>query len=300
MTENELKASIIDGKKIAVGVRAEARKEADEIYSACGIRPGLAVVLVGDDPASRVYVRSKTRACEDVGLQSFQHTLPAETTEAELLGLIDELNESEDVHGILVQLPLPAGIDEGAVIERIRPEKDVDGFHPYNMGRLIAGSPALVPCTPLGIIKLIESTGTNIEGKDAVVVGRSNIVGKPAALLLLQKNATVTICHSRTAGLHDKVHAADIVVASVGKAGFIRGDWIKEGAIVIDVGINRNEDNSLSGDVDFAGASQRAAFITPVPGGVGPMTIAMLMNNTVTAAQNILKKGGAGEQAPAL
>jgi len=294
MTERELKASIIDGKKIAVGVRAEARKEADELYSANGVRPGLAVVLVGDDPASRVYVRSKTRACEDVGLKSFQHTLPADTTEDALLALIDELNERDDVHGILVQLPLPTGLDEDAVIERINPDKDVDGFHPYNMGRLIAGSPALVPCTPLGIIKLIESTGINIEGKNAVVVGRSNIVGKPAAILLLQKNATVTICHSRTSRLHDKVKGADILVASVGKAGFVRGEWIKEGAVVIDVGINRGEDGRLIGDVDFRGASERAAFITPVPGGVGPMTIAMLMSNTVRAARNLLKEGGAG------
>jgi len=294
MTENELKASIIDGKKIAVGVRAEARKEADEIYSASGIRPGLAVVLVGEDPASRVYVKSKTRACDDVGLKSFQYTLPADTTEDALLTLIDELNERDDVHGILVQLPLPTGLDEDAVIERINPEKDVDGFHPYNMGRLIAGSPALVPCTPLGIIKLIESTGINIEGKNAVVVGRSNIVGKPAAILLLQKNATVTICHSRTSRLHDKVKDADILVASVGKAGFVRGEWIKEGAVVIDVGINRGEDGRLIGDVDFRGASERAAFITPVPGGVGPMTIAMLMSNTVRAARNSLKEGGAG------
>ncbi len=294
MTENELKASIIDGKKIAVGVRAEARKEADEIYSACGIRPGLAVVLVGEDPASKVYVRSKTRACDDVGLKSFQYTLPADTTEDALLALIDELNERDDVHGILVQLPLPARLDEDAVIERINPDKDVDGFHPYNMGRLVAGSPALVPCTPLGIIRLIESTGINIEGKNAVVVGRSNIVGKPAAILLLQKNATVTICHSRTSRLHDKIKDADILVASVGKSGFVRGEWIKEGAVVIDVGINRGEDGRLSGDVDFAGASERAAFITPVPGGVGPMTIAMLMSNTVRAARNLLCEDSAG------
>jgi len=292
MTENELKASIIDGKGIAVGVRAEARKEADELYSAGGIRPGLAVVLVGEDPASRVYVRSKTRACDDVGLKSFQYTLPANTTEDALLALIDELNERDDIHGILVQLPLPTGLDEDAIIERINPKKDVDGFHPYNMGRLIAGSPALVPCTPLGIIKLIESTGTNIEGKNAVVVGRSNIVGKPTAILLLQKNATVTICHSRTSRLHDKIKEADILVASVGKAGFVRGEWIKEGAVVIDVGINRGEDGRLIGDVDFRGASERAAFITPVPGGVGPMTIAMLMSNTVRAARNLLKEGG--------
>lgn len=292
MAENELAATIIDGKKLAQDVRAEARVRAEALYSACGIKPGLAVVLVGDDPASRVYVRSKARACEDVGLNSYQHTLPAETTEAELLGLIDELNESEDVHGILVQLPLPSGLNESAVIERIRPDKDVDGFHPYNMGRLVAGTPALAPCTPLGIIKLIESTGINIEGKDAVVVGRSNIVGKPVALMLLHKNATVTICHSRTASLHEKVRAADIVVASIGRAGFIRGDWIKEGAVVIDVGINRKKDGKLTGDVDFNGASRHAAFITPVPGGVGPMTIAMLMNNTVTAAENITRESG--------
>ncbi len=287
MTDYELKASIIDGKEIARKRRLEAKGRADELRARYGCRPGLAVVLVGDDAASKVYVRSKTRACEDVGLASFQHTLPADTTEDELLALIDELNNSADVHGILVQLPLPEGLDEAAVIESISPDKDVDGFHPYNMGRLVAGSPQLVPCTPLGIIELIESTGINIEGKDAVVIGRSNIVGKPAAILLLQKNATVTMAHSRTAGLHDKVRAADIVVASVGKAGFVRGDWIKEGAVVIDVGINRTEDGRLTGDVDFRGASKRAAFITPVPGGVGPMTIAMLMSNTVRAAEMI-------------
>jgi len=288
MTDYELTASIIDGKELARQHRAKAAKRAAKLQTACGQRPGLAVVLVGDDPASRVYVRSKTRACEDVGLASTQHTLPADTTEEALLGLITELNASKDVHGILVQLPLPEGLNETVVIESISPHKDVDGFHPYNMGRLVAGSPALVPCTPLGIIELIESTGINIEGKDAVVVGRSNIVGKPAAILLLQKNATVTICHSRTARLHEKVRNADIVVASVGKAGFVRGDWIKEGAVVIDVGINRTEDGRLTGDVDFAGAAKRAAFITPVPGGVGPMTIAMLMSNTVRAAERII------------
>lgn len=288
MTDYDLNASIIDGKAIAGRTRALAREDAERLRVKYGRRPGLAVVLVGEDPASKVYVRSKARACEDVGLASFQHTLPANTTEAQLLELIEELNNREDVHGILVQLPLPGHINEAVIIESISPFKDVDGFHPYNMGRLIAGSPVLVPCTPLGIIELIESTGINIEGKDAVVVGRSNIVGKPAAILLLHKNATVTVCHSRTAGLHEKVRAADIVVASIGQAGFVRGDWIKEGAVVIDVGINRTEDNRLTGDVDFKGASRRAAFITPVPGGVGPMTIAMLMRNTVTAAEKLM------------
>ena len=287
MSESVLSATIIDGKEIARGVRAAARERAARLAEKTGIVPGLAVVLVGDDPASKVYVRNKARACEDVGLKSFQHTLPADTAQSELLGLIDRLNEDSSVHGVLVQLPLPEGLDEAEVIGRISPAKDVDGFHPYNMGRLVAGLPALAPCTPLGIIKLIESTGINIEGKDAVVVGRSNIVGKPAALMLLHRNATVTICHSRTAGLHDKVRAADIVVASVGKAGFVRGDWIKEGAVVIDVGINRLEDGRLTGDVDFEAAAERAAFITPVPGGVGPMTIAMLMSNTVSAAEMV-------------
>ncbi len=297
MSDYELRASIIDGKALARTHRGMAAKRAADLQAEYGKRPGLAVVLVGDDPASRVYVRSKARACENVGLASFQHTLPADTTEAELLELIADLNASEDVHGILVQLPLPDGLNEAAVIESISPQKDVDGFHPYNMGRLVAGSPVLVPCTPLGIIELIKSTGINIEGKDAVVVGRSNIVGKPAAILLLQQNATVSICHSRTARLHEKVRAADIVVASVGKAGFVRGDWIKEGAVVIDVGINRTEDNRLTGDVDFEGAAKRAAFITPVPGGVGPMTIAMLMCNTVRAAERIIR--GTAENAGA-
>ncbi len=292
MSDRILSASIIDGKEIARGVRAGARERAARLAEKTGVVPGLAVVLVGDDPASKVYVRSKARACEDVGLRSFQHTLPSETTQAELLGLIDDLNADSSVHGILVQLPLPRGLDETEVIERISPAKDVDGFHPYNMGRLVAGLPALSPCTPLGIIRLIESTDINIEGKDAVVLGRSNIVGKPAALMLLHKNATVTVCHSRTAGLHEKVRAADIVVASVGRAGFVRGDWIKEGAVVIDVGINRLEDGRLTGDVDFEAAAERAAFITPVPGGVGPMTIAMLMNNTVSAAEMIAAAAG--------
>ncbi len=289
MSDYVTTASTIDGREIARGVRDEARERASKLRTASGITPGLAVVLVGEDPASKVYVRSKTRASEGVGLKSFQHTLPADTTQAELLALVDELNGDSSVHGILVQLPLPVGLDEAEVIERISPEKDVDGFHPYNMGRLVAGLPALAPCTPLGIIRLIESTGVNIEGKDAVVVGRSNIVGKPAALMLLQRNATVTVCHSRTAGLAEKVRGADIVVASVGRAGFVRGEWIKEGAIVIDVGINRLEDGRLTGDVDFKGASKRAAFITPVPGGVGPMTIAMLMSNTVSAAEMIAR-----------
>ncbi len=292
MSDRILSASIIDGKEIARGVRAGARERAARLAEKTGVVPGLAVVLVGDDPASKVYVRSKARACEDVGLRSFQHTLSSDTTQAELLGLIDELNADSSVHGILVQLPLPRGLDEAEVIERISPAKDVDGFHPYNMGRLVAGLPALAPCTPLGIIRLIESTDINIEGKDAVVLGRSNIVGKPAALMLLHKNATVTVCHSRTAGLHEKVRAADIVVASVGRAGFVRGDWIKEGAVVIDVGINRLEDGRLTGDVEFEAAAERAAFITPVPGGVGPMTIAMLMNNTVSAAEMIAGAGG--------
>ncbi|GMR05099.1 MAG: bifunctional methylenetetrahydrofolate dehydrogenase/methenyltetrahydrofolate cyclohydrolase FolD [Thermodesulfobacteriota bacterium] len=277
-------ASVIDGKEIARGARAKVRDGVEALVSRGGPRPGLAVVLVGQDPASRVYVRNKARACEDVGIRSFQHTLAETVSQEELLKLIRELNDTDEVHGILVQLPLPSHIDEGAVIESIRPEKDVDGFHPYNMGRLLAGTQVLVPCTPLGIMELIDSTGVEISGMDAVVVGRSNIVGKPAALLLLQRNATVTVCHSRTRALADKVRSADILIAAVGREAFVKGDWIKEGAVVIDVGINRTGDGRLVGDVDFGGASERASFITPVPGGVGPMTIAMLMKNTLAAA----------------
>ncbi|MBI5903357.1 MAG: bifunctional methylenetetrahydrofolate dehydrogenase/methenyltetrahydrofolate cyclohydrolase FolD [Deltaproteobacteria bacterium] len=276
---------IIDGREIAAQVRAEIKSEISLLKEKAGMTPGLAVVLVGDDPASRVYVRNKGKACEEVGIRSFQHTLPADTGEEGLLALIRGLNGSKDVNGILVQLPLPSHIDEETVIEAVSPQKDVDGFHPYNVGRLTIGRPLLQPCTPYGVMRMIDSIGVDLTGKEAVVVGRSNIVGKPMALMLLHKNATVTICHSKTRDIAQKVKAADILIAAVGRAGFIKGDWVKDGAVVIDVGINRTAEGKLAGDVDFEGASKRASFITPVPGGVGPMTIAMLLKNTVEAAK---------------
>jgi len=250
-----------------------------------GVTPGLAVVLVGDNPASRVYVRNKGKACEEVGIKSFQHTLPAETTEEDLLKLIDSLNRAKEVHGILVQLPLPFHINETKVIEAISPAKDVDGFHPYNLGRLVTGNPLLQPCTPYGVIKMLKAAAIDVSGKEAVIVGRSNIVGKPMALMLLKRNATVTVCHSRTRNIEEKIKRGDIVVAALGKPEFLKGEWIKSGAVVIDVGINRLPDGRLVGDVEFESAAQRASWITPVPGGVGPMTIAMLLHNTVDAAK---------------
>ncbi|MBI5563214.1 MAG: bifunctional methylenetetrahydrofolate dehydrogenase/methenyltetrahydrofolate cyclohydrolase FolD [Deltaproteobacteria bacterium] len=283
------KASIIDGKAAALAVRDRLRQEVSALRDGRGIDPALAVILVGENPASKVYVRNKGRACEEAGIRSMQFTLGADTPQAELLSLIDKLNNSPDVHGILVQLPVPAHIDEGTVLEAISPQKDVDGFHPCNMGRLVAGAPLLAPCTPYGIMRLIETIGYDLGGKDAVIVGRSNIVGKPMALMLLHKNATVTVCHSRTKDLADKVRAADVVVAAIGKERFIKGDWIKEGAVVMDVGINRTTSGGLAGDVDFEGAASRASWITPVPGGVGPMTIAMLLENTVKAARLSMK-----------
>lgn len=278
-----MQAQIIDGKALAAQVKAEAAAETAAL-KAKGVTPCLAVILVGEDPASQVYVRGKAKDCGDCGIDSRVIRLPDETTQAELLKLVGELAADKAVNGILVQLPLPAHIDEKAVIDAIPPEKDVDGFSPVNVGRMQIGEPCFLPCTPAGCIRMIESTGTAIEGKHAVVIGRSNIVGKPAALLLLAKNATVTICHSRTANLKELCAGADILVAAVGKAGFVTGDMVKPGAVVIDVGINRGEDGKLHGDVDFAAAAEKAAYITPVPGGVGPMTRAMLMKNTVQAA----------------
>lgn len=278
-----MQAQIIDGKTLAAQVKAEAAAETAAL-KAKGVTPCLAVILVGEDPASQVYVRGKAKDCGDCGIDSRVIRLPEETTQTELLKLVGELAADKAVNGILVQLPLPAHIDEKAVIDAIPPEKDVDGFSPVNVGRMQIGEPCFLPCTPAGCIRMIESTGTAIEGKHAVVIGRSNIVGKPAALLLLAKNATVTICHSRTANLKELCAGADILVAAVGKAGFVTGDMVKPGAVVIDVGINRGEDGKLHGDVDFAAAAEKAAYITPVPGGVGPMTRAMLMKNTVQAA----------------
>lgn len=282
--EKQHSANIISGKEVAANIRAGLKEEVAAL-KARGVTPGLTVVLVGDNPASQVYVRNKGKASEEVGIHSTQHILPDSTTQEALLSLIGELNASKDVHGILVQLPLPGHIDSEAVLEAISPAKDVDGFHPYNVGRLMIGKPTLQPCTPYGIMKLIETTGIDLSGKDAVVVGRSNIVGKPMAMMLLHRSATVTVCHSRTKDLPAKVLGADIVIAAVGMAEFVKGEWIKPGAVVIDVGINRAGDGRLVGDVDFEGAARRASFITPVPGGVGPMTIAMLLRNTVDAAR---------------
>lgn len=278
---------ILDGKKLAQEIKKLLGDEVS-LLRKNGITPGLAVVLVGQNQASKVYVKNKRRACEEVGIKSFDFNLPETTSQKELEDLITKLNADRNVNGILVQLPLPSGLDEMAILEKIDPAKDVDGFHPVNMGRLVSGLPSLRPCTPLGIITLIDSIGYKLSGKNAVVVGRSKIVGKPVALLLLERHATVTICHSRTQNLADVVRSADVVVAAVGSPHFIKGDWIKDGAVVIDVGINRTGDGSLVGDVEFEEASKRAFAITPVPGGVGPMTIAMLMKNTVEAAKHVL------------
>ncbi len=277
-------AHIIDGKKIAADLRGVIATEVKQLQSG-GVTPGLAVVLVGEDPASRVYVSMKEKACADTGIFSDEHKLPAETTEAQLLALIDELNRDPRIDGILVQLPLPQQINESKVLEAISPDKDVDGFHPYNVGRLVTGNPLFRPCTPYGVMKMLEAEGVDLNGKEVVVVGRSNIVGKPVALMCLAENATVTLCHSRTKDLPAKVRSADVVIAAVGRPEMIKGDWIKPGAVVIDVGVNRVGEKKLVGDVDFAGASENAAAITPVPGGVGPMTITMLLFNTLESAK---------------
>ena len=274
---------LIDGKQLAQKRREEVKQAVDELKGQ-GIVPGLAVILVGADPASQVYVRNKEKACHEVGFYSEVHRLPEDTTQEELLQLIDRLNNDEKIHGLLVQLPVPKHIDEKAVIHAISPKKDVDGFLPENLGSLLIGEPAFEPCTPKGCIDLIKETGIDITGKKAVVVGRSNIVGKPVAMMLLRENATVTMCHSRTKNLKEELLAADIVVAAIGKANFITGDMIKDGAVVIDVGINRLEDGKMAGDVDRASLEGRDCWLTPVPGGVGPMTITMLMKNTLESA----------------
>ncbi len=276
-------AHILDGKSIAADIRGQLQNEVQALREGGGRAPCLAVVLVGEDPASQVYVRNKERACGEVGIVSLPHRLGADTSEDSLLELVDTLNAADDVDGILVQLPLPAGIDADRVLDRIDPAKDVDGFHPSNIGRLLQRRPGLRPCTPYGVMKMLERTGLPIAGQRAVVVGASNIVGRPMAMELLLANATVTICNSKTRDLAAEVARADIVVAGVGKPEFLRGEWIAEGAVVIDVGINRLDDGRLVGDVEFDAAAQRAAWITPVPGGVGPMTIAMLLHNTVQA-----------------
>jgi methylenetetrahydrofolate dehydrogenase (NADP+)/methenyltetrahydrofolate cyclohydrolase len=284
-------AKIIDGKAIAAEIAREVRAGTDALERRGLRRPGLAVVMVGDNPASAVYVRNKRRACEQAGIVSVAHDLPAATTTEVLLALIDRLNADPVIDGILVQLPLPAQIRAEAVIERIDPAKDVDGFHPCNMGRLAQGTPLLRPCTPYGVILLLERSGISLEGRDAVIVGRSNIVGRPMALELLMRSATVTVCHSRTKDLPACVGAADLLVAAIGKPEFVRGAWVRPGAVVVDVGINRLDDGRLVGDVAFDEARERAGHITPVPGGVGPMTIAVLMKNTLEAST---RRQGAG------
>ncbi len=278
-----MSAQILDGKAVAADVRAQIKAEVAERVAAGARPPGLAVVLVGDNPASEVYVRNKRRACEQLGFHSELIELSGDTSEARLLELIDRLNGRDEIDGILVQLPLPKHIDEHRVTERILPDKDVDGFHPYNVGRLALRAPVLRPCTPRGVMTLLERTGVDLVGKDAVVIGQSNIVGRPMALELLMARCTITVCHSKTRDLAGKVRGADVLVAAVGVPNFVRGDWVKPGAVVIDVGINRLDDGKLCGDVDFAGAAQRAAWITPVPGGVGPMTVATLLQNTLAA-----------------
>lgn len=279
-------AQLIDGKAAAKAVRDEVASNVAAFRRQHGFAPGLTTVLVGDDPASAAYVRSKHKACAEVGIESIGHVLPGNTTQTQLLGLIADLNRNADVHGILVQLPLPNHIDENAVIESLDPRKDVDGLHPISQAHLMQGREGLRPCTPLGCMYLIDGTGIDLKGKRAVVVGRSSLVGKPVALLLLERHATLTICHSRTADLAAEIGNADVLVAAIGRPKLIRGEWIKPGAVVIDVGINR-VDGKLVGDVDFEAAEKRAGHITPVPGGVGPMTVAMLMRNTLAAAVGI-------------
>ena len=277
-------AKLLMGKEVSARIKGELRLDVEELKKK-GINPGLAVIIVGDDPASRVYVNNKKKACEEVGIYSEEYALPAETPQEELMALIDKLNCDDKISGILVQLPLPKGFDEEAVINAINPKKDVDAFHPVNVGKIMVGNYDFVPCTPAGVMELIKESGIDPKGKECVIVGRSNIVGKPQAMLLLHSDATVTICHSRTKDLAEKTKQADILVVAVGRPNFVTGDMIKPGAVVIDVGINRLENKKLVGDVDFESAEKVAGAITPVPGGVGPMTIAMLMRNTVKAAQ---------------
>lgn len=276
---------IIDGKALSQKIRADIQAGVADLQKSTGITPGLAVVLVGENEASKIYVRNKSKACEKLGIQSFQHLLPEDTSQEILAHLVEQLNQDPKVHGILVQLPLPKHLAGFDVTQAIDPKKDVDGFHPQNVGNLLTGREGFRSCTPFGIMKMFEDIGYDLEGKDAVVIGRSNIVGKPMGLMLLEKNATVTYCHSRTKNIADRVRSADVVVAAVGRPEFVKGDWIKEGAVVIDVGINRTAEGKLLGDVEFEPAKARASFITPVPGGVGPMTITMLLYNTLQSAR---------------
>lgn len=283
-------AKIIDGKAVSAAVKQRVKEECDRL-KAKGVTPGLAVVIVGDDPASRVYVNNKKKACELVGFHSEEYALPEQTTQEELLDLVDKLNADKKIHGILVQLPLPKHLDDKAVIAHIDPNKDVDAFHAENVGKIMIGEYSFLPCTPAGVMELLASENIEVEGKSCVVIGRSNIVGKPMAMLLLHKNGTVTIAHSRTKNIKEICLGADIIVAAVGIPKFLKGDMVKDGAVVIDVGMDRDENGKLCGDVDFAEVEPKASYITPVPGGVGPMTIAMLMQNTLTAAKNSINEG---------
>lgn len=280
-----MEAQIIDGKQVAARIKAALKKEVEQLKTEKNIEPGLAVVIVGNDPASRVYVNNKKKACSEIGIYSREYALPEETTQQELLSLIESLNQDPQINGILVQLPLPSHLDETAVILSINPAKDVDAFHPVNVGKIMIGDFDFLPCTPAGVMELIAESGIDPAGKECVVVGRSNIVGKPQAMLLLHKNGTVTICHSKTKNLKEVCLRADILVVAVGRANFITADMVKPGAVVIDVGMNRLENGKLCGDVDFEQVKQVAKAITPVPGGVGPMTITMLMRNTMKAAE---------------
>ncbi|MDE6005169.1 MAG: bifunctional methylenetetrahydrofolate dehydrogenase/methenyltetrahydrofolate cyclohydrolase FolD [Oscillospiraceae bacterium] len=276
-------ANIIDGKQVSANVKEQVRQETEILFEKYGKRPALAVVIVGNNPASRVYVNNKKKACETVGFQSFEYALPEDTSQEELLELVQTLNEDKNINGILVQLPVPKQIDDKAIINAISSEKDVDAFHPENVGKIMIGDYAFLPCTPAGVMELIHATGIEIAGKKCVVIGRSNIVGKPMAMLLLHESGTVTICHSRTQDLPSVTREADILIVAIGKANFVTADMVKTGAVVIDVGMNRLENGKLCGDVNFAEVESKVSWITPVPGGVGPMTIAMLMKNTLTA-----------------
>ena len=277
-------AKIIDGKKISQSLKDRVKAEVEKLKEE-GINPCLAVIIVGDDPASRVYVNNKKKACEYTGIKSLEYALPASTTQQELLKLIEKLNDDDEVNGILCQLPLPKTIDEKTVLNSINPEKDVDAFHPFNVGHIMIGDQTFLPCTPAGVIEMLDSCNIELTGKNCVVIGRSNIVGKPMAMLLLQRNATVTICHSKTENIADITRRADLIVTAVGKVGFLTADMVKEGAVVIDVSINRNSDGKLCGDADYENVEKKASYITPVPGGVGPMTISVLMKNTLNAAK---------------
>ena len=283
---------IIDGKKVSAEVKANVKKQTEELKEKYGVTPGLAVVIVGDDPASRVYVNNKKKACEAVGFESEEYALPAETTQEELLALVEKLNDKEDINGILVQLPLPKHLDDKAVIEAISPIKDVDAFHAVNVGKIMLGEYDFLPCTPAGVMEMLHFYDIPVEGKECVVIGRSNIVGKPMGLLLLHENGTVTICHSRTKDLAEVCRRADILVAAVGIPKFVKADMVKDGAVVIDVGMDRDENGKLCGDVDFDNVKDKCSFITPVPGGVGPMTIATLMKNTLKACKLQLEARG--------